>query len=400
MKTKLTHPWKRPRLAIRSLHVALAVFAGLLILESSAFAGDREDAIAALKRWGTRVSGMYDDRDKHASDVDELYDATAALHPTVDEGLWTKNGPNIIKKYFKDKFLPKRPTLMGELTPNVTVLPNGTYMFDGEYTFEVDDGDKRGRVRARYIFIFKKFGDKWLIIYHYSKPLLPELLPPPRELPPEGGEDGGENGSDEPPTNEQPEEPEPLPPSEPEPLPPGDDDAASSEPTPEPLPAPGDSGEGSEPGTESGEIVVVEEDVLAGVVRTVVANFFAADETQVASYYSSMATLRAFDGQQYAGIEQIAQSFATLEAVGGVALQEEPVVELLDGPMDIAVDGNTVVVQGAYVYHLVSGPQPVSFTLVMQKPEGADWGEWDVELNAPVAKILLHDELGGSTPTE
>lgn len=134
-----------------------------------------EEILSLLQNWfeALKSSGNPDK-------VTSLYAADAVLVPT----LW--NGPcygaNAIRNYFKAEFLPAHPE--GYLV-NYSITRAGDVVINsGHYVFMIDNHEteklasegndkinpceKRVKKSARFTFVYRKTGQKWLIIAHHS----------------------------------------------------------------------------------------------------------------------------------------------------------------------------------------------------------------------------------------
>ncbi len=104
---------------------------------------------------------------KDPAKVAELYTADNTFLPTVSGEF--KKGHKGATDYFHH-FLEKNPE--GKIiTEKVTAVSADTYLHSGEYDFEVDTPDKKGRtiVHADFTYVWKKnqAGD-WQILHHHS----------------------------------------------------------------------------------------------------------------------------------------------------------------------------------------------------------------------------------------
>ncbi|KAG2451699.1 hypothetical protein HYH02_003479 [Chlamydomonas schloesseri] len=112
---------------------------------------------------------------KNASKVASLYAPTAVLLPTVSDKV--RNTPAEIEDYFVS-FLKKEPQGVIDnidgTSPNVRFLAPDVAVNSGTYVFTLknDDGS-RSKVRARYTYVYKKYGGKYLIEDHHSS-VMPE----------------------------------------------------------------------------------------------------------------------------------------------------------------------------------------------------------------------------------
>lgn len=92
------------------------------------------------------------------------YAPDAILLPTLSDRV--RHNPDELRDYFVH-FLQAKP--QGTITEsNIRVFGDiaidaGTYVFD----------TRKGKVPARYTFVYRKIGDKWLIVEHHSS-MMPE----------------------------------------------------------------------------------------------------------------------------------------------------------------------------------------------------------------------------------
>ena len=95
--------------------------------------------------------------------VVKQYAEDAVLLPTVSNKV-RKNHAQI-KEYF-EHFLELKP--VGKINEaNIRVYGN-LAINSGVYTFTLTKGDKQNQVQARYTFVYRKIGDRWLIVEHHS----------------------------------------------------------------------------------------------------------------------------------------------------------------------------------------------------------------------------------------
>ncbi len=99
--------------------------------------------------------------------VVELYADDAILLPTVSDRV--RHNPGEIRDYF-EHFLPKKPA--GKIDEaNIRVLGD-TAINSGLYTFTLASGPVKA-LRGRFTFVYKRAGDRWLIVEHHSS-VMPE----------------------------------------------------------------------------------------------------------------------------------------------------------------------------------------------------------------------------------
>jgi uncharacterized protein (TIGR02246 family) len=94
------------------------------------------------------------------------YSPDAVLLPTVSNQV--RNTPEKIKDYFTG-FLQNQP--VGVINEkNVRIYCN-LAINSGIYTFTLTRDGQSQQVPARYSFVYRKIGDKWLIVEHHSSKL-------------------------------------------------------------------------------------------------------------------------------------------------------------------------------------------------------------------------------------
>jgi uncharacterized protein (TIGR02246 family) len=100
----------------------------------------------------------------NAGKVVALYTSDAVLLPTL------KNGPLVghpaISEYFEDDFLPKKPS--GAINGKHNIRIGCNMAVDaGLYTFTFGKPDLPP-AEARYTYVYKYDGRRWLIVHHHS----------------------------------------------------------------------------------------------------------------------------------------------------------------------------------------------------------------------------------------
>ena len=119
-------------------------------------------AIKALfVRWNEAL------QDPSAAKVVALYANDATLLPTVENGPYTK--ANGLKEYFVH-FVERKPVAtIDESRRFIKIGCNIAYDI-GLYSFEVNGANTPDRetIKARYTFIYKWDGKRWLIAHHHS----------------------------------------------------------------------------------------------------------------------------------------------------------------------------------------------------------------------------------------
>lgn len=142
-------------------------------------------------------SGMPEQQQPSNEDVTHLFDtwnaALATLDPKKVAALYTKDAvllptlsnkvrttPAEIEDYFVS-FLKKNPK--GQIdTSELSVLSPTLATRAGLYTFFTNVDGVEGKVQARYSFLYRKVGDKWLIAQHHSSAMPEQPLPTEAEI--------------------------------------------------------------------------------------------------------------------------------------------------------------------------------------------------------------------------
>ena len=131
----------------------------MLVLPSPALAGPREDVSAATQAW---IDGM----NRHdAGHVVALYDPEAVLWGTRSASL--RDTPDTVRDYFKilQTVPPSYKVTLGEQRIRIygdLALNTGTYSFS-------EDRDGKPMIRpARFSFVYRNRGGRWLIVDHHS----------------------------------------------------------------------------------------------------------------------------------------------------------------------------------------------------------------------------------------
>jgi uncharacterized protein (TIGR02246 family) len=129
----------------------------------------RTNSVKALfVRWNEAL------QDPSAAKVVALYANDATLLPTVENGPYTaEDGPytkaNGLKEYFVH-FVERKPVATIDETKRFIKIGCNIAYDIGLYSFEVNGENTTNRetIRARYTFIYKWDGRRWLIAHHHS----------------------------------------------------------------------------------------------------------------------------------------------------------------------------------------------------------------------------------------
>ena len=139
----------------------VALFTSVLALFFSfpALAGPREDVAAATQAWIDAMNSREPNR------VVALYDPNAVLWGTVSPTIC--DTPDAVRDYFKGlpSFPPEFKGVLGEQRIRIygeTAINSGTYTFSS-----VRDG-KPTSLPARFSFVYRNQGGRWLIVDHHS----------------------------------------------------------------------------------------------------------------------------------------------------------------------------------------------------------------------------------------
>jgi uncharacterized protein (TIGR02246 family) len=154
------------RLTMKASSTAYALAIVLISLASPAWAGPKEEVMAATATWARAIGE--DDPDK----VLPLYAADAVLWGTLSPTV--RSEPAAIRDYFVTAFkvLPGLKVAFGEQLVRVY---GTTAVNTGYYTFSfVKDGETK-TLPARYSFTYLKNGETWMIVDHHSS-----AMPPPK----------------------------------------------------------------------------------------------------------------------------------------------------------------------------------------------------------------------------
>ena len=113
----------------------------------------------------TVIASLFDDwnsalQSRDPNRVVALYAPDAILLPTVSNQV--RHNHQEIKSYFVD-FIAKGPS--GKIDQSNIRLFDHLAINSGVYTFSFDD---QTEVQARYTFVYRRQGDRWMIIEHHS----------------------------------------------------------------------------------------------------------------------------------------------------------------------------------------------------------------------------------------
>ena len=96
-------------------------------------------------------------------EVVKRYAEDAVLLPTVSNKVRRNHAE--IKDYF-EHFLEYKP--VGKINDANIRVYGDLAINSGVYSFTLTKGGKQNEVRARYTFVYRKTGDRWLIVEHHS----------------------------------------------------------------------------------------------------------------------------------------------------------------------------------------------------------------------------------------
>jgi len=159
----------------RSILIAVSLFFALAASPPASAAStctpqQTSEIRALFEQWNRSLGGT-------AETVDANYAPNAILIPTLSSLI--RNDSDGRKAYFKDEFLPKKPSGKIDGTPYVRCFGD-IAINSGLYTFTFCDGSK---AQARYTFVYQKQSSgRWLIIEHHSSKM-PMPMPTPTPCP-------------------------------------------------------------------------------------------------------------------------------------------------------------------------------------------------------------------------
>jgi uncharacterized protein (TIGR02246 family) len=96
-------------------------------------------------------------------EVVKLYAPDAVLLPTVSNKV--RRNPAELKDYF-EQFLQLKPR--GKIDQQNIRIFGPVAINSGIYTFTLTKHGKPSQVQARYTFVYRRDGDRWLIVEHHS----------------------------------------------------------------------------------------------------------------------------------------------------------------------------------------------------------------------------------------
>jgi uncharacterized protein (TIGR02246 family) len=126
-------------------------------LKGCAVSGDARQIAGLFEQWNKSLATGSPDA------VADNYAADAILLPTVSNRV--RHSREEIKDYFAH-FLEKKPK-GSVLECNIRRVGN-VAINSGVYRFDLDDHGHPQQVVARYTYVYKKVGGKWLIAEHHS----------------------------------------------------------------------------------------------------------------------------------------------------------------------------------------------------------------------------------------
>jgi uncharacterized protein (TIGR02246 family) len=121
---------------------------------------NKNDVLALFKQWNDAI------QTKKAKNVVALYDESAILLPTISNQVRLNHEE--IEDYF-DNFLAMVP--VGHIDESNVRIFDQIAINSGIYTFTFKGGNK---VQARYTFVYRWNGQRWMIIEHHSSQM-PEV---------------------------------------------------------------------------------------------------------------------------------------------------------------------------------------------------------------------------------
>jgi uncharacterized protein (TIGR02246 family) len=144
------------RMCIRSLFV---LGGALFLIVANAFAGPKEDVVAATAKWGETLAE--NDPDKVVS----LYAADAVLWGTLSPTVRADRAA--LRDYFVGAFKVLQGLKVSFGEQLIRVYGN-TAVNTGYNTFSYTKDEEPKTLPARYSFVFVKDGQDWMIVDHHS----------------------------------------------------------------------------------------------------------------------------------------------------------------------------------------------------------------------------------------
>jgi uncharacterized protein (TIGR02246 family) len=143
--------------------VVVGLLIGLLFFVSPVYANPicptvtKADIAALFEQWDKSL------QTGKPSEVAKNYADDAILVPTVSNQV--RHTHPEIENYFK-RFLSLNPD--GRIEEQNIQIYCDVAVNSGIYSFAVVQNGKPDEVRARYTFVYRKIGDRWLIVDHHS----------------------------------------------------------------------------------------------------------------------------------------------------------------------------------------------------------------------------------------
>ncbi|MEG4812656.1 SgcJ/EcaC family oxidoreductase [Microcoleus sp. F8-D3] len=143
--------------------IIVGLFAGLLLVCSPAYADTncptvtKADIAALFEQWDQSL------QTGKPSEVAKNYADDAILVPTVSNKV--RHTHPEIEDYFQ-RFLRLKPD--GRIEEQNIQIYCDVAVNSGIYTFAVVKDGQPSEVKARFTFVYRKVGDRWLIVDHHS----------------------------------------------------------------------------------------------------------------------------------------------------------------------------------------------------------------------------------------
>jgi uncharacterized protein (TIGR02246 family) len=141
----------------------LAACCGIILLAAAGYsaagpqAPSKEEIARLFSQWNDAL------QTGKADEVVKLYAPDAVLLPTVSNKV--RRNPAEMKDYF-EHFLEYKPS--GKINEQNIRVYGPVAINSGVYTFTLSKEGKRSEVRARYTFVYRREGERWLIVEHHS----------------------------------------------------------------------------------------------------------------------------------------------------------------------------------------------------------------------------------------